>query len=355
MIYKHAAASLPMNCLVTGGAGFIGSHVVDALLAAHHHVVVIDNFSGGRKESLAHHILMDSSNSSAKPPVYSRDVQLRRNNDVPRYAQNKELVVYERSITEDMNELFTRHRFDCIFHLAALPSVSYSLEHPQETDAVNYQATLRLLDACARYHIPRFVFSSSCSVYGDAEQLPTVESLAPAPLSPYAEQKWKSEQACEKAYREKGIQAISLRYFNVYGPRQNPEGAYASVIPAFAVAFLEQRQPVMYGDGEQTRDFVYVSDIVEANLAALRTTNSAAFGSAVNIGTGEERAVHEIFMLLKDISGSRLQPLFREQRKEPRRACADISRARALLGWEPRASLREGLQKTFEWYREMRQ
>jgi len=232
-------ANMPVMAkyLVTGGAGFIGSHLVDRLLKDGHEAVVIDDFSLGKKENL-----------SARP----------------------RLKIYKKSICEKLDLIFKQHRFDAVFHLAALPRVQFSIAHPRQSHEANVNGTLNLLIAARDRGVKRFIYSSSSSVYGNQTILPLVETMTPNPMSPYAFQKLAGEHYCRLFAELYGLETVSLRYFNVYGPRQNPDGAYAGQIPKFFSKLLAGETPVINGDGKQTRDNTYVDDVVEANLASLR-------------------------------------------------------------------------------------
>ena len=302
------------NYLVTGGAGFIGSHLVEALEARGDVPTVIDT----------------------KPAPISIGAQTRW---------------YLKSITEDLNEVFRSTTFAGVFHLTALPNVQYSIEHPDETNEVNYEGTIKLLDYCANYSVPRFVFSSSAAIYGDNISIPLSELLPSKLLSPYAKQKFLSEQACHLFHKNYGFRTTALRYFNVYGPRQSAESDYASVIPRFFEQAIQRKPLKIYGDGMQTRDFISVSDVVAANLAAMESSSSELSGKVINIGSGEETTILELARQVMHISNTNLDIVFAPQRFEPRQSVADISLASQLLNWKPRISLPEGLQRTYDFYR----
>jgi UDP-glucose 4-epimerase len=301
--------------LVTGGSGYIGAHLVDALAEAKHDLTVID-------------IL--------QPP--------------PWLAQKA--LWYQRDITADLHDIFKKDDFDGVFHLAALPNVQYSIEHPEETDRINYGGTLNLLSACAKYDVPRFVFSSSASVYGNYPSPLLAESLVPHPLSPYAKQKVLSEEACHSFNRNYGINAIALRYFNVLSPRTSATSIYASVIHCFLRQAQEQKPLVIYGSGEQTRDFVFVSDVIAANIAAMENQSLPREAGPINIGSGIATPINELAEHIIRITGNTKGIMYEKPRHEPRHSCADIRKARRLLGWQPRVSLEEGLQKAWDFYRE---
>lgn len=303
--------------LVTGGAGFIGSHVVDRLLADGHCVVVIDDFSNGKKENLAQH------------------------------KKNRNLTVYKFSICSKLSSIFKKHRFDGIFHLAALPRVQYSIAYPHESHEANINGTLNLLLAAKEFKVKRFVYSSSSSVYGD-QRIPLSETMFPRPISPYALQKYTGEEYCRLFALLYGMETISLRYFNVYGPRQNPDGAYSGHIPKFMKAYCQGTVPTIWGDGEQTRDNTSVHDVVEANVLAKRTTNAKVFGEAFNIGAGRNYSVNQTTKYILELAGSIILPKHGPAVIEPRDTLANTEKARTLLNWKPKVEIQNGLKEMWE-------
>jgi UDP-glucose 4-epimerase len=309
-----------MNYLVTGGAGFIGSHLVGELLKLGHHVTVIDDFSSGKIENLA----------------------------FSDYGKNLKIVT--RSITSNLGDIFKREEFDAVFHLAALVSVPYSIEHPIETNDVNAGGSLNLLNNCREFGVKRFIFSSSCSVYGNPEKLPALETFTPDPLSPYATQKLITENYCRLFSQIYGLECVCLRYFNVFGPRQNPNGNYACLIPRFITLIKSEKTPKINGDGTQTRDFIFVSDVVDANLAAATTRNKACFGQVFNIGSGINKSVNQITESIIKLFGRSIEPIHGPAVIEPKNALADVSKAREFIGWEPQVSFEEGLQQTYNYF-----
>jgi UDP-glucose 4-epimerase len=313
-----SAAGVPRSALVTGGAGFIGSHLVDALLAGGWRVRVLDDFSSGRDENLREAL--------GKIELVRGD--LCDGEVIARAARGVELV----------------------FHQGAVPSVPRSVAEPLRTHEVNATGTLRVLEAARRAGVRRVVYAASSSAYGDTPELPKVETMPANPRSPYALQKWAGETYCRLYHELYGLETVALRYFNVFGPRQNPESEYAAVVPRFVTACLRGARPVVYGDGGQTRDFTYVADAVGANLLAADAPRAA--GAVVNVAGGRRVSLLELLAEIGELCGRLPEP-----RHEPARAgdvrdsLADLARARALLGFEPMVSLREGLARTVESFR----
>ena len=304
--------------LVTGGAGFIGSNVVHKLLADGQQVRVLDNFFSGRRENLA---------------------------DV---AHQIDLVEGDLRKPADVAKAVTGVRY--ILHFGAMPSVIRSVEDPLSANEVNITGTLNLLLAARDAGVERVVFSSSSSVYGDTPVLPKQEDMTPTPLSPYALHKLAGEHYCRMFHKLYGLKTFSLRYFNVFGPRQNPKSDYAAVIPLFINAVLNDRAPVLHGDGGQTRDFTYVDDIVAANLACCRAPESAV-GGVYNVAWGNRISIKELALLIAEILGKNIVPKLEAARAgDVRDSQADSSRAREMLGWEPCITFAEGLRRTIAWY-----
>jgi nucleoside-diphosphate-sugar epimerase len=301
-----------MEALVTGGAGFIGSHLVELLVARGYGVRVLDNYSSGSPARLAH--------LGARVRLIEGDVRDRQ-----------ALVAAGAGA-------------DAIYHLAAMVSVVQSVERPLETFDVNLTGTLQVLEAARLGGIRRVVLASTCAVYGDEAQLPARESDPTAPLSPYAASKLAAEEACLLYTRLYGLEAVPLRFFNVYGPRQDPASPYAAVVPRFVASLRSGRQPTIYGDGQQTRDFVYVGDVVEGLWAA--ATMPGLAGARFNLGRGEETSVLELAQVIGDALGVPAQPAFAPPREgELRRSRADVS-AFAAAGFTARVPLREGVART---------
>ena len=305
--------------LVTGGAGFIGSNLVHRLVQEGRSVRVLDNFSTGRQENLI--------------PILS------------------DIEIIEGDIRDPVAlDLCTKGGVDTVFHQAAVPSVPRSIEDPVRSHETNISGTLNVLLAARDNHVRRLVFASSSSVYGDTPVLPKHEDMPPALLSPYALNKLAGEQYCRLFSSLYGLETISLRYFNVFGPMQNPESEYAAVIPKFITAALQKKEPVIYGDGEQTRDFTFIENVVHANLLAARV--SRCTGEVLNIATGERMSLNQLVSHLEDITGNRLSPLHVETRKgDVLHSLADINLARSFLGYEPSVDLKTGLHQTLEWFR----
>ena len=308
-----------MNILVTGGAGFIGSHIAEALVKRGHRVRVLDDFFSGHRENLA--------------PV-KRDVEILRGDCAePRDARRAVKGI------------------DVVFHEGAIPSVARSVADPLLSRRANGTATLTMLLAARDAGTRRFIYASSSSVYGDTPTLPKRESMQTLPLSPYAAEKLSGEHYLRMFHRLFGLETLSLRYFNIFGPRQDPSSPYSGVISRFATALIAGEAPVIYGDGLQSRDFTYVGNVVDANLKALAARKLE--GQAVNIATGRRVTLRALLAVMARALGAPA-----EARHEPARAgdvrhsLADVTRARRLLGYRPRWGLDEGLEKTMAWYRE---
>jgi len=314
--------ALPGIYLVTGGAGFIGSHIAAALAAAGARVRVIDDLSTGYEENLAE--------------VGGR-------------------VEFVRAGLLDAEALRrTLEGVEVVFHEAAIPSVPRSVENPAETHRACTEATFRLLLAAREAGVHRLVYAASSSAYGDQPTLPKTEEMPPQPLSPYAAAKLAGEYYCQAWARSYGFETVSLRYFNVFGPRQDPGSQYSGVISRFIDALMTGARPVIYGDGEQSRDFTYVSNVVDANLRAAETTRG--LGEVINVANGERTTLNQLLDTLKRVTGKTdVEAEYRDMRVgDVRHSLADITRARELLGYEPRVGLEEGLRKTIGWWKQSR-
>ncbi len=304
--------------VVTGGAGFIGSNIVHRLVELGEEVRVVDDLSTGRRENLS---------------------------SLPRGVR-----FHQGSITDAALLHSAFAGADFVLHQAARPSVQRSVEDPAETNRVNVDGMLTVLTAARDEGIRRVVYASSSSVYGDLPELPKRESATPQPKSPYAVRKLAGEYYCRVFSDIFRLETVSLRYFNVFGPRQDPNSQYAAVIPIFIRCLLEGRRPRVFGDGEQSRDFTFVADVVEANLKAAAAAGAA--GAAVNIGCGSRHTLNELLRHLESLTGKTADPEYAEGRAgDVRDSQADITKARELIGYEPRVSFEEGLRRTVEWYR----
>ncbi|MDP3953912.1 MAG: NAD-dependent epimerase/dehydratase family protein [bacterium] len=289
--------------VVTGGAGFIGSNLVDALIREGFNVHVIDNLSGGKRENV-----------------------------------NKKVKLHVTDIT-DLNKIQPIiNGAEYVFHLAALPRVQFSIEHPLEADETNVKGTLNVLVASQEAKVRRVIYSASSSAYGDQKSLPLKESMPAYPKSPYGLQKYIGELYCHLWYSVYSLPTVSLRYFNVYGPRQNDSGAYALVIAKFLKQCSLNKPMTITGDGKQTRDFTSVHDVVRANLLAMKS-NKVGHGEIINIGTGKNRSINYIAKLI----GGPIE--YTLARFEPRNTLADNSLARRLLGWRPQVSIDAGIDE----------
>ncbi len=311
--------------LVTGGAGFIGSHLVTALVRRGDRVRVLDDLSSGRRENLAHLELGDVGSGA---PV--------------------EILVG--NVADPDVALRACQRVEGVFHEAALVSVPRSVEHPSESFAANVTGTFQVLEAARRSSVRRVVFASSSAVYGQDERVPKVESLAPSPASPYAGDKLAGETMLGVWTRTYGISTVALRYFNVFGPRQADDSPYSGVIALFARALLSKRPVTIFGDGEQTRDFVFVEDVVRANLLALDSDLGGA--RVFNVGTGEARSINALYRQMAALVGSAAEPRYAPARTgDVRHSRASIELIRSALNFEPGVSFAAGLAQTLEWYR----
>ena len=319
----HTKDLSSLSFLITGGAGFIGSNIVSYLL--HHQagkVVVLDNLSEGQYKNIE---------PFSELPNFS-------------YIQG--------DITDFATCLKASENIDYVIHQGALGSVPRSIKYPLATNAANVTGFLNVLEASRKNQVKRMVYASSSSVYGDSELLPKKEEIIGKPLSPYAVSKLVNEQYAAIYYRTYAMEVIGLRYFNIFGPNQKPDGAYAAVLPLFMKSILTNEAPYINGDGEQSRDFTFVANAVKANILALFTASTQAFGNVYNVAAGESYSVNQLFDMLKEISGSELKPIHREERAgDVRRSLADISKAKNDLGYEPEVYAKDGLKITFDWFK----
>ncbi len=303
-----------MKALVTGGAGFIGSHIVDRLLHDGHEVTVLDDFSTGNRENL---------------------------------AENKNLQIIDGDIRDFNTVNDCMQGIDWVFHKAAVASVPKTVNDPVGSSAVNYQGTLHVLEAARRHKARRVVFASSAALYGDEPTLPKDETMLPVTLSPYAVDKLASEYACSMYTRLYGLETVSLRYFNVYGPRQDPSSPYSGVISIFADKLNQWATPIIYGNGEQTRDFVYVSDVVEANMQAI--SKAVPAGDVINIATGNKTTLNELLNIFCEIKQVEFNAEYQEPRQgDIKESYADVSKAQKILEWTSTVELNQGLRALVE-------
>lgn len=306
------------SALVTGGAGFIGSHLVEALISAGCRVAVLDNLSSGNLENLKH--------LTGKFSFFQDDI--RNQNALTAAAEDCQVI----------------------FHLAAVVSVPQTIENPIESATINEMGSLSVFETAREKKVRRVVFSSSCAVYGDDPRLPKLENMVPKPLSPYAVQKLAAEYYAQMFYDLYGLETTVLRYFNVYGPRQDPSSPYSGVISIFMTKALLNEPAVIYGDGNQSRDFIYVRDVVRANLLA--ATARGVGGQVINIGSGKSVAINQLWDKICAYSGRNLKPEYAPKRPgDIVASLAHVGSAKKLLDFEFTTTFETGLKSTFEWYR----
>lgn len=313
-----------LTFLVTGGAGFIGSHLVEYLLQYHAgKVKVLDDFSNGHRKNL--------------DPF----------NEHPRF----ELIQGDIRSPEDCHRACVG--VDIVLHQAALGSVPRSIKDPATTNEVNISGFVNMLVAAKEHQVKRFVYAASSSTYGDSTSLPKVEDLIGRPLSPYAVTKYANELYADVFSKTYGMEIIGLRYFNIFGPRQDPKGAYAAVIPLFVEAVLKQQPPVINGDGGQTRDFTFIANCVQANIKAALVDDPEAINEVYNIAVGDRTSLNDLLNILKEEAGVAMEPIYGPERAgDIRDSLADISKAKRLLGYDPQVRIREGLRQTLAWFRQ---
>ena len=307
-----------MRYLVTGGAGFIGSNTVEELVRRGHSVVVLDDFSSGKEENLAE-------------------------------LRNK-ITLIKGTITDIEVVRKAMHEAEYVLHLAARTSVPRSVKDPIETNRINIDGTLNVLVAARDAKVKRIVFAASSSAYGETPTLPKVETMQPAPISPYGVTKYVGELYAQTFGRCYGLENVCLRYFNIFGPKQDPGSPYSGVLAKFCTCFLEESEPLIFGDGEQSRDFTFVENAVQANLLACEAPNVS--GRTFNVGTGGRVTLNQTLDLLARISGKVLKAKYDPPRDgDIRDSQADITQARECLGYDPPVLFEEGLARTFDWYR----
>jgi UDP-N-acetylglucosamine/UDP-N-acetyl-alpha-D-glucosaminouronate 4-epimerase len=307
------------TCLVTGGAGFIGSHVAEALCARGDRVRVLDNFSTGKRENLGH-------------------------------LKSVELI--EGDVADPSKVAAAVAGVDCVFHQAALASVPRSVERPLDTNEACVTGTLNVLDQARRAGVRRLVYAASSSAYGDQPNSPKRETDRPVPISPYGAAKLAGEAYCQAFAATYGFETVALRYFNVFGPRQDPHSQYSAVIPLFITALLEGRRPTIFGDGHQSRDFTYVDNVVQGNLLAADAPAEVTSGRTFNVANGHSTSLLELLRVLNKLLGTSIQPVHEAPRVgDVRESLADITQARECLGYEPQVGFEEGLRRSIAYYR----
>lgn len=308
-----------MRYLVTGGAGFIGSNTVDELVQRGHSVVVLDDLSGGKEDNLAE-------------------------------VRNK-ITIIKGSITDIETVRKAMREAEYVLHLGARTSVPRSVKDPLETNRINVEGTLNVLVAAKEMKVKRVVFAASSSAYGETPTLPKVETMQPEPISPYGVTKYVGELYGAAFLKCYGLETVCLRYFNIFGPRQDPSSPYSGVLAKFCTAFLEDTTPAVFGDGEQTRDFTFVDNAVHANLLACEAPNVG--GGVFNVGCGDRISLNQVLAALRKITGKPLEARYDPPREgDIRDSQADISAARKSLGYEPQVGFEQGLRITFDWYRD---
>jgi len=309
-----------MKYLVTGGAGFIGSAIAKRILEQGDFVRIVDNFSTGKKENIED------------------------------FLGNPNFELIEGDLTDIQIAKKAVENMDFVIHQAAIPSVQRSIDDPMKSNNANINGTLNMLLAARDAKIKRFVYAASSSAYGDNPDLPKKEDMPVLPISPYALTKYVGERYCQIFWRLYGLPTICLRYFNVFGPKQDPNSQYSAVIPRFITALLKGEKPIIYGTGEQSRDFTFIDNVVDANLASVKSEKG--FGEVFNVACGDQISLNRLLEMLKDILKTDINPDHKEARiGDVLHTRADISKAKEILEYSPKVSIKEGLAKTVDWYK----
>ncbi len=304
--------------LVTGGAGFIGSNIAKALVAKGEKVKILDNFNTGKKDNIAEFI--------------------------------DEVDVIDGDFTNEKTVQSALKQVDIVFHQGAIPSVPKSIQNPLGSNHANVSGTLQLLQGAVEAKVSRFIYAASSSAYGDSETLPKHEQLPGNPMSPYAVSKYAGELYCKVFYNLYGLETISLRYFNVFGPRQDPNSKYAAVIPSFIKAMLNDKPPTIFGDGTQSRDFTFIDNVVSANLLAANAPKLQ--GESVNIGGGASIDLNSLVDEINSLLGKHIQASYGPERPgDVKHSLADIHLAEKLIAYRPTVSFQEGLRQTVDWFK----
>ncbi|MBX0317368.1 MULTISPECIES: SDR family oxidoreductase [Shouchella] len=304
--------------LITGGAGFIGSNIAKALVAKGEKVKILDNFNTGKKDNIAEFI--------------------------------DEIEVIDGDFTNEKTVQSALKQVDVVFHQGAIPSVPKSIQNPIESNHANVSGTLQLLQGAVEARVSRFIYAASSSAYGDSETLPKHEQLPGNPMSPYAVSKYTGELYCKVFYNLYGLETVSLRYFNVFGPRQDPNSKYAAVIPSFIKAMLNDKPPTIFGDGTQSRDFTFIDNVVAANLLAANAPKLQ--GESVNIGGGASIDLNSLVDEINVLLGKQIQANYGSERPgDVKHSLADIHLAEKLIAYRPTVSFQEGLRQTVEWFK----
>jgi nucleoside-diphosphate-sugar epimerase len=304
--------------LITGGAGFIGSNIAKALVAKGEKVKILDNFNTGKKDNIAEFI--------------------------------DEIEVIDGDFTNEKTVQSALKQVDVVFHQGAIPSVPKSIQNPIESNHANVSGTLQLLQGAVEAKVSRFIYAASSSAYGDSETLPKHEQLPGNPMSPYAVSKYTGELYCKVFYNLYGLETVSLRYFNVFGPRQDPNSKYAAVIPSFIKAMLNDKPPTIFGDGTQSRDFTFIDNVVAANLLAANAPKLQ--GESVNIGGGASIDLNSLVDEINVLLGKQIQANYGPERPgDVKHSLADIHLAEKLIAYRPTVSFQEGLRQTVEWFK----
>ncbi len=304
--------------LVTGGAGFIGSNIVKALLQRGDQVRILDNFATGKRDNLAAFV--------GKVELFEGDIRSYH-------------IVHEASAGVDF-----------ILHQAALPSVPRSIKDPITSNEVNVTGTLNILEAARQNKVKRVVFASSSSIYGDLDTMPKTEDMLPKPLSPYAVSKLAAEKYCQAFTRIYGLETVSLRYFNVFGPRQDPSSQYSAVIPKFVKSMMNDQAPRIFGNGEQSRDFTFVENVVQANLLACEAGMENLAGEVFNIACGRRITLNTLVQNINELLNKQVEPEYAESRAgDVKHSLANVGKAQQFLGYKPEADFKKGLATVVEW------
>ena len=357
--------------LVTGGAGFIGSHLVDALSQQdqQNKVIIIDDLSTGKIENIAHFFSKDDIDDITKLKKQVKKQETKQKHSAIAIQNKKEEQKKDGWIeccSDDqqiifcfvdirncvlLQKIFEKYTPDYVFHQAAIPSVPRSVRDPIASNEANVNGTINILNAARKNNVKKIVYAASSSAYGDTPTLPKQESMPPLPLSPYAVSKLAGELYCKAFYEVYGLNYVCLRYFNVFGPRQDPKSEYAAVIPKFITLIQDGKSPVIFGDGEQTRDFTFVSDVVQANIKAAVSDAIGMF----NVAGGKRISINQLAESIASILGETTIPTYEDARPgDVKHSLADISKANQAFNYQPRFDVQDGLEETIKWFQQQR-